>query len=224
LSSSSLLRDAADKTAASTEEPLGLVRLVVGTIALLGTLVAAALALTGVEPRAIELIGALWAIYGLTVGLVSGVLEPVVDGLSRAFTDAGLLRAGGGYSAIETLEAQGHLAEAAESYAERARNRPERVEATLRRAVLLAGPLSQPEIAAAELGNLRTASPLSERDDLRVGLALIDLYEHGLQDPGRAMAELRRLLDRYPAGSGARRLRAALSALKSQRFGNSDRS
>jgi hypothetical protein len=224
LSSSSLLRDAAEKTGAATEEPLGLVRLVVGTIALLGTLLAAALAITGVEPRAIELIGALWAVYGLTVGLVSGVLEPVVDGLSRAFTDAGLVRAGGGYSAIETLEAQGHLAEAAESYAERARNRPERVEATLRRATLLAGPLSQPEIAAAELSNLRTASPLSERDDLRVGLALINLYEHGLQDPGRAMAELRRLLDRYPAGRGARRLRVALSSLKSQRFGGSDRS
>jgi hypothetical protein len=32
------------------------------------------------------------------------------------------------------------------------------------------------------------------------------------------MAELRRLIDRYPTASGARRLRAALSTLKSQRF------
>jgi hypothetical protein len=52
-----------------------------------------------------------------------------------------------------------------------------------------------------------------------VGLALVDLYEHDLGDPGRAMAELRRLIDHYPTASGARRLRVALSTLKSQRFG-----
>jgi len=46
----------------------------------------------------------------------------------------------------------------------------------------------------------------------------VDLYDHHLDDPGRAMTELRRLIDRYPTASGARRLRAALSALKSQRF------
>jgi hypothetical protein len=32
------------------------------------------------------------------------------------------------------------------------------------------------------------------------------------------MGELRRLIDRYPTASGARRLRAALSTLKSQSF------
>jgi hypothetical protein len=206
------------------EEPLSVVRLVVGAIALLGTLLAAALAVTGVGSLALELIGALWAVYGLAVGLVSGVLEPVVDGLSRAFTDVGLVRAGGGYSDIETLEARGHLAEAAEAYGERARNRPDRVEATLRRAALLAGQLGQPELAAAELENLRPAPVLSAREDLRVGLALIDLYEHGLNDPGRAMAELRRLIDKYPTAGGARRLRAALAALKSERFGGTGRS
>ena len=218
-----MLRSAVDRAADSVEEPLGVVRLVVGTIALLGTLVAAALAFTGVGPLALELIGALWAVYGLAVGLVSGVLEPVVDGLSRAFSDVGLVRAGGGYSEIETLEARGKLAEAAEAYAERARNRTDRVDATLRRAALLAGPLSQPELAAAELETLRSTLVPSGREDLRIGLALIDLYEHGLDDPGRAMAELRRLIDRYPTAAGARRLRAALAGLKSQRFGGTER-
>ena len=79
------------------------------------------------------------------------------------------------------------------------------------------GPLSEPESAAVEVEGLRS-HPLSGRDDFRVGLALVDLYDHHLGDPGRAMAELRRLIDRYPTASGARRLRAALSALKSQRF------
>ena len=112
---------------------------------------------------------------------------------------------------------RGHYAAAAEEYAERARNPDERVEATLRRAALLAGPLSQPENAAVELDSLRSHR-LASRDDFRVGLALVDLYEHHLNDPGRAMAELRRLIDRYPTAHGARRLRAALSSLKAGRF------
>lgn len=221
MSSSSPLRSAFDFAYRSTEEPLGLVRLVVGTIALVGTILAVVLALTGAEPRALELVGALWAIYGLVVGFLSGVLEPVIDGFFQLLANVGLIRTGGGYSAMETLVARGHVQAAADAYAERARNRPERVEATLRRAALLAGALGQPETAAVELDSLRAAS-LSSGDDFRVGLALVDLYEHQLNEPGRAMTELRRLIDRHPTARGARRLRAALNELKAQRYGGAD--
>jgi hypothetical protein len=200
-----------------TEEPFSLVRFVVGAIALLGTLLAAALALATRDRRMLELVGALWAVYGLTVAFLSGVLEPVIDGVFQLMANVGLMRAGGGYSAIEALAARGHSQAAVDAYAERARNPAERVEATLRGAALLAGPLAQPESAAVELEGLRSHR-LSSREDFQVGLALVDLYEHRLGDPGRAMAELRRLIDRYPTSRGARRLRSALSALKSQRF------
>jgi hypothetical protein len=200
-----------------TEEPFSLVRFVVGAIALLGTLLAAALALATRDRRMLELVGALWAVYGLTVAFLSGVLEPVIDGVFQLMANVGLMRAGGGYSAIEALAARGHSQAAVDAYAERARNPAERVEATLRGAALLAGPLAQPESAAVELEGLRSHR-LSSREDFQVGLALVDLYEHRLGDPGRAMAELRRLIDRYPTSRGARRLRNALSALKSQRF------
>jgi hypothetical protein len=201
-----------------TEEPLSLVRLMVGIIALLGTLLAVVLAIVTRDLRMLELVGALWAIYGLTVGFLSGLLEPVIDGFFQILANFGLVRVGGGYSSIETLAIRGHYQAAADEYAERARHHPERVEATLRRAALLAGPLGQPETAAVELDSLR-AAPLSGRDDFRVGLALVDLHEQ-LNDPGRAMAELRRLIDRYPAA--ARRLRAALRDLKAQRYGGTE--
>jgi hypothetical protein len=201
-----------------TEEPLGLVRLVVGTIALVWTVIAVLLTLTGADPRALQLVGALWAIYGLTVGFLSGILEPVIDGFFHLVSNVGIVRVGGGYSGIETLAARGHLQAAADAYAERARNKPQRVEATLRRAALLAGSLGQPETAAIELDNLRAGGPLPPRDDFRVGLALVELYEQDLKDPGRAMAELRRLIDRYPTAQGARRLRVALAGLKAERF------
>jgi hypothetical protein len=211
------LLSALQKAARSVEEPLDLVRLVVGAFALMGTLIAVILGVT-TEPRALQLIGALWAVYGLVVGFTSGVLEPVINGLFNAFANVGLMRAGGGYSSIETLVARGHIATAAEAYAERARNQPERAEATLRRAKLLAESLRQPETAAVELDNLRTSGPLSSRDDFRVGLALVELYDQHLGDPGRAMAELRRLIDRHPTARDVRRLRTALSELKAQRF------
>lgn len=201
-----------------TEEPLGLVRLVVGSIALIGTLLALVFALVQREPRALELVGALWAVYGLVVGFVFGVLEPVIDGFFQLMANVGLIRPGEGYSAIDSLAARGHTEAAAEAYAERARNHSERAEATLRRAALLAGPLGEPETAAVELDSLR-AAPLSKRDDFRVGLALVELYEHHLGDPGRAMTELRRLIDRYPTAQDARRLRTALGELKAERYG-----
>jgi hypothetical protein len=218
LSSTPPLRSVSDSSYRLTDEPLGLVRLVVGSLALIGTVLAVVVALVAKEPRALELVGALWAVYGLVVGFVSGVLEPVIDGFFQLLANAGLMRAGGGYSSIETLVARGHLDAAAEAYAERARNPAERAEATLRRAALLAGSLGEPETAAIELDNLR-ASHLSKRDEFRVGLALVELYEHHLMDPGRAMSELRRLIDRYPTAQDARRLRAALSELKAERYG-----
>jgi hypothetical protein len=198
-------------------EPFGLVRLAVGSVALLGTILAVALAVVTHDARMLQLVGALWAVYGLTVGFLSGVLEPVLDGLFRLLLNAGLTPAGTGYSSVETMAVRGHHQAAADAYAERARNPSERVEATLRRSQLLAGPLGEPESAAVELDTLR-AHALTPREDVRIGLALVNLYENRLDDPGRAMAELRRLIDRYPTGSGARRLRTALRELKSQRY------
>jgi hypothetical protein len=192
------------------------VRVVIGAFALIGTLIAVIVGITA-EPRMLQLVGALWAVYGLVVGFTSGVLEPVIDGLFNVLSSVGLMRSGGGYSAIETLVARGHLTAAADAYAERARNPGERVNATLRRAELLAKSLDSAETAAVELDGLRS-HPLSSREDFRVGLALVELYENHLDDPGRAMAELRRLIDRHPSLRDARRLRTALAELKSERF------
>ena len=49
-------------------------RVAVGAIALLGTVAALLLAIIAGDPRFLELVGALWAIYGLVVGFMSGVL------------------------------------------------------------------------------------------------------------------------------------------------------
>ena len=211
----SLLRHALDRANGPSDEPLRLVRITAAVLLLFGTVVAVALALSGIAPRALQLVGLFWAIYGFIVGLTSGILEPLIDGLSHVLANVGLVRVGGGYSVIETLVVRGEIATAAEAYRERAQRPAERVEATLRRAALLGGPLGQPETALVELEGLRR-SRLSTADDLRVGVALVDLYDRRLGDPGRAMAELRRLIDRHPGDRSVRRLRQALAALKAE--------
>ena len=125
------------------------------------------------------------------------------------------------FSGIEALVAEGEYGQAAERYAEVSRSGGS-LEAALRRATLLAGPLQQPEEAAAELESLRDHRPLADHDDIRVGLLLADLHEHQLGDPGRAMVELRRLLDRYPTAAGVRRIRSTLAKLREARFGRAD--
>ena len=211
----SLIRDDAEPAGDSSVEPLRLLRITVGGLLLFGTAVAIALAVSGAEPRALRLVGMFWAIYGFIVGLTSGVLEPVIEGLAEALQSVGLIRAGGGYSAIETLMARGQLAEAAEAYRERAQGPADRVEATVRRAALLAGPLGQPETALVELQALREHR-LTADADLRVGVALVDVYERRMADPGRAMVELRRLIDLYPDRRATLRLRRELAILKDE--------
>ena len=203
-----------------TQEPLDIARRVIGVLMVGGTVVAVGLALTGVAPRAWMLAGAIWALYGLVVGLLDGILEPMIDGLARALTNVGF-SGRQGFSEIETLEARGEHAFAAERYRERAERDPaDRAAATVRRATLLAGPLADPGRAVMELLALRAGAGhrLTAGEDILIGTTLAHLYEQRLDQPGKAMGELRRLLDRYPGSSHARYLRRSLAGLRDVRF------
>ena len=211
-------RDRSFPALTPAENPFRLIKIAVAAILLFASVAAALVAASGVEPRALRIVAVCWAVYGFTVALLDGILEPLVDGVGRALQSVGLRRAGGGYSAIETLVARGHFAAAAAAYADLIREQRPRAEPVLRRAALLAGPLSHPESAAAELEALRNNTELPVEDDIRVGLALAELWEHRLAQPGLAMRELRRLIDRYPSNRRMRQIRAALAELKSTPF------
>ena len=184
-----------------------------------GAVVALLLALAGTEPRALVLAGVLWTLFGVLSGMVDWILEPLVEFAAQVLSNVGLGRADGGFSAEEAMAEQGHTAAAAEAYRLRARLPADRVNALIRRAHLLAGPLKVPHAAAGELENLqRYAARLSPGEDMRVGLALTELYEQKLDDPGRAMVEIRRLIDRYPQARQTRELRRLLAALRTQHF------
>ncbi len=204
--------------AEASANPLALLRVVVGALLLGATVVGLGLAAAGLGWRGVELAGICWALYGLVLGIVA-MVDAGVDGLAVVLQSVGLMRAGGGFSEIETLEAQGRFAEAADAYLERARSPRDRVGATLRRAALLGGPLGDPHAAVQSLLDLRTGS-LTAAEDISTGLALVDLYDYRLHDAGRAMAELRRLIDEYPDARHQRHLRRLLADLKESHFGD----
>jgi hypothetical protein len=184
-----------------------------------GAIVAVVLGLTGLAPKALLLAGLLWTIFGMLSGMIDWVLEPAIEFGATVFGNVGLMRTELGFSAEEAMVAQGNADAAAAMYQQRAQKPGDRVNALIRRAQLLAGPLKTPVAAVMELEALqKDAEHLSPAEDMRLGLALTELYEQRLHDPGRAMVEIRRLIDRYPDTRQARELRGLLAALRRQHF------
>lgn len=165
----------------SHHDPLVLLRRVVVGLLVSGTAAALLLWASGVAPRALTLAGLLWAGSAAAAWFI-GTAGPAVDGIARVLQDVGLDRATG-FSEIESLLARGQTALAAEQYAERANEPGARVEATCRRAVLLAGPLAVPALAAAELELLREGV-LDPHADRRVGLPPGGHPRAGARRPG----------------------------------------
>lgn len=57
---------------------------------------------------------------------------------------------------------------------------------------------------------------VSARDDIAASNRLIELLAGPLGEPGRAMVELRRLIDRHPGTDAAARAKLVLAELKEQ--------
>jgi len=206
----------------SYTDPLWILRLALSGLLIFATVVALVLGLTGIEPKALVLAGGLWGAYGLVRAAVSGVLAPSAELVGDLLSNGGVDRIPDSHSEIQALAAQGRYQDAAERWWRVVVDGEAPAAAIVLRAELLAGPLKDPGTAASELTLYRDAPriPLKPAEDVGIGLALVDLYEHKLQDPAKAMYELRRLLDRYPQTRHVRLIRAALNDLKERRFGD----
>ena len=108
-----------------------------------GTIVAVTFWIAADDARFLKLVVGLWGVYGFTVGVVDGLLTPLVDGAARALQGLGCACAPD-FSSVEALVAAGHHALAAEEYRQRAQDPRDRVAATMRRAALFAGPWTTP--------------------------------------------------------------------------------
>ena len=202
------------------ENPLEMLRFALSLVLGGFSLIALVLAVPTHSWRLVMLAGLLWVFYGIGSWLVN-LMDRGLDALPEVLANAGVERRGAGYSDIEAMLIRDQYEGAAEALLERARDPAERVEATLLRAKILAGPMGQPAAAALALRDLM-AGGLTPVDELNVGLALVDVQEHHLHDLGPAISELSRLLRLVHDPRREASLKARLARLKSEHFGTRD--
>lgn len=120
------------------------------------------------------------------------------------------------FSYQDSLVIRGQVDDALASYEAIIAERPNMIPARLRAAALYASRGGNPQRAAELLREARLVSGISARDDIAAANRLIDLLMGPLGEPGRAMVELRRLMDRHPGTDDAVRAKRTLAELKEQ--------
>ena len=117
-----------------------------------------------------------------------------------------------GYSYQQALAAKGDVAGALESYEAVLRERPGDAEAIAQTAELYATN-GHVDRAVALFRSLRGIPGVSDARDVYASNRLVDLYLLAGQE-GRALVELRRIIERFPGTDAASRAREALGRLK----------
>jgi hypothetical protein len=125
-----------------------------------------------------------------------------------------------GFSYEDSLAIRGDVAGALQSFEETIVatpiTAPTGIEVRVRAAEMYMRPKGNPRRAAELFRAVQRVPDLPANRDLYVSNRLVDLYLGPLRDEGRAMVELRRLIDRYPGTETAAGARAAIGRMKTQ--------
>jgi hypothetical protein len=118
------------------------------------------------------------------------------------------------FSYQEAMIMRGDIDGALESYEAIIVEQPTLVSARLAAAEHYARGNRNPARAAELFREIRAIPGVPLRDAIYSSSRLVDLYDGPLADPGRALVELRRIIELYPASDVAKHARSALPALK----------
>ncbi len=135
----------------------------------------------------------------------------MMNGTSTPYTEQ--------YSYQQALVMQGKLDEALESFEAVISENPDAVDARIRAAELYAREKGDHARAAALFREAQGIASISAGEDIYVSNRLVDLLTGPLQEPGRALVELRRLIERHPGTAAAGHARIALAELKARHLG-----
>jgi hypothetical protein len=180
---------------------------------------AAALGFAGL-PRPLILVPAA-ALVGFGVGKVVGMF--VLGSSGRAAQAIHMPSAAGSYtrshSEIDTLEARGEYAAAADAWDAVSVAEPGNAWSLVRAGELHLRALGDPAEALHRFLRAREVPGVAAELERYSSQKVIDLYLGALRDEGRAMVELRRLIDRHRGTREAEGARMALRELKASRGG-----
>jgi hypothetical protein len=157
------------------------------------------------------LVGLLPATWGLIL-LVDHATTRASHGLVIALHAGHAASPKTGFSRQEALVAQGRLEEAAAAYRLHLADQPHDVAALVALGRLLAGPLADPDGAAAAYRAARQSDPVGDWDRI-ISNDLIDLYRRGKQE-GRLQVELARFGEIHRGTIAGEAALAELRALK----------
>lgn len=118
------------------------------------------------------------------------------------------------YSLQESMAIRGDVAGAIASYEEIIAQDPMDVEARIRAAELYAARGGNPRRAAEYLIEARKVPGIPAARDLYISNRLVDLFRGPLNEPGRALVELRRLVQLHPTSRDAQFARDAIAKMK----------
>lgn len=167
-------------------------------------------------------LGALLCFVLLSLG--AGVVIRGIIGMLQSFGEQGVQRfiavSGSStpsvpqYSLEQSLVERGQVAEALAMYESRIATSATDADVRLRAAELYATAGNNPRRAAELFVEVRRIDGVGSGQDMHATNRLIDLYSGALDMPGRALVELRRIVDRYPGTPAAANARIALARLK----------
>lgn len=156
--------------------------------------------------------------YGLSLALAAGAgaawHRMMASGASTPYEEQ--------FSYQESLVMRGQVEDALASFEEIIAERPALISARLRAAALYASRGDDPQRAAELLRDVMRRPDISARDDIAASNRLIELLMGPLGEPGRAMVELRRMMDRHPGTDAAARAKLTLAALKEEMAGRAE--
>ena len=118
------------------------------------------------------------------------------------------------FSYQQSLVMQGKVEEALASFEEVIAGSPDAIEPRIRAAELYAQNREGARRAAELLREAQRVSSIAPGRDIYATNRLVDLLAGPLGEPGRAVVELRKLIDRYPRSTAATHAREALARIK----------
>ena len=118
------------------------------------------------------------------------------------------------YSLQDAMAIRGDVMGAIASYEEIITQDPTDVEARIRAAELHAGKGGNPKRAAECLAEARRVPGITPARDLYISNRLVDLFRGPLNEQGRALVELRRLVQLHPTSRDAQFAREAIAKMK----------
>ena len=157
----------------------------------------------------------------LGAGLLTGGLGPLLGYLASGFASTVVF--GGSttpytpqHSYQDSLIQQGRLVEALESFEALIAEQPSAADVRIRAAELYAKDENSVKRAAELFREVQRIEGVSIGNDVYATNRLVDLLIGPLDNPSRALVELRRLIDRHPKTAAATRARETLAILKAR--------